>query len=153
MRFSTKIALLLGLWAVTAPIWSQSGGASLSAPVQWGTEADRGRTEVNPKDRTVLLTNKAWVQYSGLDLRAGEIFIDFNNSLLTAYGVRDSSGKMEQYPVFKEGERNRLTALAQAAAHLKLREIVDTGDVSAISCGDPMGAPGGTNMLCICEVR
>ena len=105
MRFFTKIALLLGLWAATTPIWGQSGGASLSGPVQWGTEADRGRTEVNPKDRTVLLTHKAWVQYSGLDLRAGEIFIDFNNSLLTAYGVRDSSGKMGQFPVFKEGER------------------------------------------------
>jgi len=105
MRFFTKIALLLGLWAATAPIWGQSVGASLSGPVQWGTEADRGRTEVNPKDRTVLLTHRAWVQYSGLDLRAGEIFIDFNNSLLTAYGVRDSSGKMGQYPVFKEGER------------------------------------------------
>jgi pyruvate kinase len=48
---------------------------------------------------------------------------------------------------------DRDTALAQAEAHLKLREIVDTGDVYAITCGDPMGTPGGTNMLRICEVR
>jgi pyruvate kinase len=48
---------------------------------------------------------------------------------------------------------DRDTALAQAEAHLKLRGIVDSGDVYAITCGDPMGTPGGTNMLRICEVR
>jgi pyruvate kinase len=48
---------------------------------------------------------------------------------------------------------DRDTALAQAEAHLKLRGIVDAGDVYAITCGDPMGTPGGTNMLRICEVR
>ena len=48
---------------------------------------------------------------------------------------------------------DRETAMAQAEAHLKLRGIVDTGDVYAITCGDPMGTPGGTNMLRICEVR
>jgi pyruvate kinase len=30
---------------------------------------------------------------------------------------------------------------------------VNTGDVYAITCGDPMGTPGGTNMMRICEVR
>jgi pyruvate kinase len=48
---------------------------------------------------------------------------------------------------------DRETAMAQAEAHLKLRGIVDSGDVYAITCGDPMGTPGGTNMLRICEVR
>ena len=48
---------------------------------------------------------------------------------------------------------DRETAMAQAEAHLKLRGIVDTGDVYAITCGDPMGTPGGTNMMRICEVR
>ena len=28
----------------------------------------------------------------------------------------------------------------------------DSGDVYAITCGEPMGAPGGTNMLKICRV-
>jgi pyruvate kinase len=29
---------------------------------------------------------------------------------------------------------------------------VKAGDVYAITCGEPMGAPGGTNMLKICVV-
>jgi len=47
---------------------------------------------------------------------------------------------------------DRDTALAQAEAHLKARGIVTSGDVYAITCGEPMGAPGGTNMLKICRV-
>jgi pyruvate kinase len=30
---------------------------------------------------------------------------------------------------------------------LKIRGIVSSGDIYAITCGEPMGAPGGTNML------
>ena len=29
--------------------------------------------------------------------------------------------------------------------------IVSSGDIYAITCGEPMGAPGGTNMLKICR--
>ena len=47
---------------------------------------------------------------------------------------------------------DRDTALAQAEAHLKNRGIVNTGDVYAITCGEPMGSPGGTNMLKISRV-
>jgi pyruvate kinase len=47
---------------------------------------------------------------------------------------------------------DRDTALDQAERHLKKRKIVETGDVYAITCGEPMGAPGGTNMLKICRV-
>ena len=47
---------------------------------------------------------------------------------------------------------DRDTALAQAEAHLKDRGIVGAGDVYAITCGEPMGSPGGTNMLKICRV-
>jgi pyruvate kinase len=45
----------------------------------------------------------------------------------------------------------RDTALAQAESHLKNRGIVSGGDIYAITCGEPMGAPGGTNMLKICR--
>jgi len=47
---------------------------------------------------------------------------------------------------------DRDTALAQAEAHLKSRGIMQAGDVYAITCGEPMGSPGGTNMLKICKV-
>jgi pyruvate kinase len=47
---------------------------------------------------------------------------------------------------------DRDTALNQAEQHLKSRGIVNKGDVYAITCGEPMGSPGGTNMLKICKV-
>src|SRR4029079_12295444 len=55
-------------------------------------------------------------------------------------------------PLLMDSESDRDTALDQAEAHLKKRGIVQTGDVYAITCGEPMGAPGGTNMLKICRV-
>ena len=45
------------------------------------------------------------------------------------------------------------TALDQAEGHLRARNIVQSGDVYAITCGEPMGQPGGTNMLKICRVN
>ena len=54
-------------------------------------------------------------------------------------------------PLLMDTSADRDTALEQAEAHLKTRGIVQTGDVYAITCGEPMGAPGGTNMLKICR--
>ena len=51
-----------------------------------------------------------------------------------------------------ESSTDRDTALNQAEQHLKSRGIVNQGDVYAITCGEPMGSPGGTNMLKICKV-
>jgi len=51
-----------------------------------------------------------------------------------------------------ESSTDRDTALRQAEQHLKSRGIVNSGDVYAITCGEPMGSPGGTNMLKICKV-
>ncbi|MCY7308414.1 MAG: pyruvate kinase [Rhodoferax sp.] len=56
-------------------------------------------------------------------------------------------------PLLMDSSTDRDTALAQAEGHLKKRGIVQTGDVYAITCGEPMGAPGGTNMLKICQVE
>ena len=47
---------------------------------------------------------------------------------------------------------DRDTALQQVESHLLRINIVHSGDVYAITCGEPMGAPGGTNMLKICRV-
>jgi len=67
-----------------------------------------------------------------------------------------SQRKMALYrnvrPLLLDTSADRDTALAQAELHLKKRGIVETGDVYAITCGEPMGAPGGTNMLKICQV-
>ncbi|MEG0047489.1 MAG: pyruvate kinase, partial [Comamonas sp.] len=48
---------------------------------------------------------------------------------------------------------DRDTALEQAEMHLRSRNIVQAGDVYAITCGEPMGQPGGSNMLKICQVE
>lgn len=50
-------------------------------------------------------------------------------------------------PLLMDQSADRDTALAEAEAHLKRRGIVQSGDIYAITCGEPMGAPGGTNML------
>ena len=64
--------------------------------------------------------------------------------------------KMAMYrnvrPLLMNQSVDRDTALEQAEGHLMRRNIVQSGDVYAITCGEPMGAPGGTNMLKICRV-
>ncbi|MBP9906808.1 MAG: pyruvate kinase [Rhodoferax sp.] len=55
-------------------------------------------------------------------------------------------------PLLIDTSADRDTALAQAEIDLKKRHIVQPGDVYAITCGEPMGAPGGANMLKICRV-
>jgi len=54
-------------------------------------------------------------------------------------------------PLLMDTSADRDTALGDAEAHLKNRGIVSSGDIYAITCGEPMGAPGGTNMLKICR--
>ena len=54
-------------------------------------------------------------------------------------------------PLLMDQSVERDTALLDAEAHLKKRGIVGQGDIYAITCGEPMGAPGGTNMLKICR--
>ncbi len=55
-------------------------------------------------------------------------------------------------PLLMDTSAERDTALVQAESHLRMRGIVQSGDVYAITCGEPMGQPGGTNMLQICRV-
>ena len=54
-------------------------------------------------------------------------------------------------PLLMDQSVDRDNALLDAEEHLKQRGIVSTGDIYAITCGEPMGAPGGTNMLKICR--
>ncbi|MDP2165594.1 MAG: pyruvate kinase [Hydrogenophaga sp.] len=54
-------------------------------------------------------------------------------------------------PLLMDTSADRDTALADAEAHLKNRGIVNSGDVYAITVGEPMGSPGGTNTLKICR--
>ena len=67
-----------------------------------------------------------------------------------------SQRKMTLYrnvrPLLMGAVADRDNALRDAEHQLKALGIVSAGDVYAITCGEPMGAPGGTNMLKICRV-
>lgn len=56
-------------------------------------------------------------------------------------------------PLLMDQTAERDEVLADAEAHLKKRGIVFNGDIYAITCGEPMGAAGGTNTLKICQVH
>jgi pyruvate kinase len=55
-------------------------------------------------------------------------------------------------PLLMSSVNDRDTALQDAEEQLKASGILASGDVYAITCGEPMGAPGGTNMLKVCRV-
>jgi len=55
-------------------------------------------------------------------------------------------------PVLTPAHTDRDTALAEAERVLVDRGVLRPGDTYAITCGEPMGYPGGTNMLKVCRV-
>lgn len=73
---------------------------------------------------------------------------------LTAQPV--SQRKMALYrnvtPLLMPTYADRDEALARAEALLVDRGVLKPGDTYAITCGEPMGYPGGTNMLKVCRV-
>lgn len=73
---------------------------------------------------------------------------------LTAQPI--SQRKMALYrnvsPLLMPTYADRDEALARAEALLVERGVLKPGDTYAITCGEPMGYPGGTNMLKVCRV-
>jgi pyruvate kinase len=55
-------------------------------------------------------------------------------------------------PTLMPGFTERDAALAHAEAMLVERGVLKPGDTYAITCGEPMGYPGGTNMLKVVRV-
>ena len=55
-------------------------------------------------------------------------------------------------PLLMPKMTDRDAALAKAEALLVERGVLKPGDTYAITCGEPMGYPGGTNMLKVCQV-
>ena len=56
-------------------------------------------------------------------------------------------------PILMPSHSDRDTALADAERVLVDRGVLKPGDTYAITCGEPMGYPGGTNMLKVCRVN
>jgi pyruvate kinase len=55
-------------------------------------------------------------------------------------------------PILMNSFTDRDQALAEAERLLTERGVLMPGDTYAITCGEPMGYPGGTNMLKVCRV-
>ncbi len=70
--------------------------------------------------------------------------------------VLNSERRMALYrnvrPILMAAHTDRDTALADAERLLIERGTLMPGDTYAITCGEPMGYPGGTNMLKVCRV-
>jgi pyruvate kinase len=55
-------------------------------------------------------------------------------------------------PILMPQMEDRDKALQEAESILVSRGVLKPGDTYAITCGEPMGHPGGTNMLKVCQV-
>jgi len=80
--------------------------------------------------------------HPGADLRARPPSVATQRRMTLYRNVR---------PLLMDSSTDRDTALIEAENHLRKRGIVQPGDIYAITCGEPMGSPGGTNMLKICR--
>ena len=87
------------------------------------------------------------------------LWMSRHNIKVPIYGLTSqlvSQRKMALYrnvrPLLMPPLADRDTALAAAEALLVERGALRAGDTYAITCGEPMGYPGGTNMLKVCRV-
>ena len=87
------------------------------------------------------------------------LWMSRHNSKVPIYGLTSqltSERRMTLFrnvrPILMPKLVDRDAALAQAEAVLVQKGVLRPGDTYAITCGEPMGHPGGTNMLKVCQV-
>jgi pyruvate kinase len=87
------------------------------------------------------------------------LWMSRHNIKVPIFGITSqpvSQRKMMLYrnvrPLLMPAFRDRDQALASAEALLVEKGVLKPGDTYAITCGEPMGHPGGTNMLKVCRV-
>jgi pyruvate kinase len=87
------------------------------------------------------------------------LWMSRHNIKVPIYGLTAgvlSQRKMTLYrnvhPLLLPAYPDRDTALAKAESLLVELGVLRSGDTYAITCGEPMGHPGGTNMLKVCRV-
>jgi pyruvate kinase len=75
------------------------------------------------------------------------------------FGLTTQGGSMRRMalyrnvrPLLMAAFDNRDVALAEAERVMVQQGVLRPGDTYAITCGEPMGYPGGTNMLKVCRV-
>ena len=75
--------------------------SELDAPVDYKATDS---IHFNMKKQHLYLYNEAKIIYGDIDLQAGYIEMDMENNIVFAIGIKDSTGKYIQKPVFKQGE-------------------------------------------------
>jgi pyruvate kinase len=87
------------------------------------------------------------------------LWMSRHNIKVPIYGITSqllSQRKMTLYrnvrPLLMPAFADRDEALAKAESLLVEKGVLRSGDTYAITCGEPMGYPGGTNMLKVCRV-
>jgi pyruvate kinase len=87
------------------------------------------------------------------------LWMSRHNIKVPIYGLTSqvqSQRRMALYrnvrPLLMPKMSDRDEALAKAESLLVERGVLMPGDTYAITCGEPMGYPGGTNMLKVCQV-
>jgi pyruvate kinase len=87
------------------------------------------------------------------------LWMSRHNIKVPIYGLTSqiqSQRRMTLYrnvrPILMPKMTDRDEALAKAEALLVEKGVLKPGDTYAITCGEPMGYPGGTNMLKVCRV-
>jgi len=87
------------------------------------------------------------------------LWMSRHNIKVPIYGMTSqvaSERRMTLYrnvqPLLMPKMSDRDQALAKAEALLVEKGVLRPGDTYAITCGEPMGYPGGTNMLKVCQV-
>jgi pyruvate kinase len=88
------------------------------------------------------------------------LWMSRHNIQVPIYGLthkQQSERRMALYrnvqPILMPTHNDRDQALAEAEQVLVARGVLKPGDTYAITCGEPMGYPGGTNMLKVCQVK
>ncbi len=88
------------------------------------------------------------------------LWMSRHNIKVPIYGLTsqvNSQRRMTLYrnvrPLLMPVCKDRDEALAKAEALLVEQGVLMPGDTYAITCGEPMGYPGGTNMLKVCKVN
>lgn len=59
---------------------------------------------VEPNTKKAFIYNNGSVDYQDLNLKADDIFVDFDKQILYAQGAPDTSGRIKGKPIFKQGE-------------------------------------------------
>ncbi len=77
-------------------------GDSLDAPVDYGATDSM---VLDNDEKKIYLYGNAFVNYTDISLKAGFIVFDWENSLVYAEGIPDSTGTLEGIPEFNQGDQ------------------------------------------------